>query len=152
MPLIYTSTEAISRRMAGRVSAAGGFTSAFGPQKVDPLLLEQIGSQVEARVSAALGQVYRLPLADPGSRIAEIVELGVICELMPTHTIQRDTNPEDNFQVFSCRRSRDLLAEIVSGAVPLASEVSASGGDSPLPRSQSLAAQRNPGAAEAVQW
>jgi hypothetical protein len=59
--LLYTTKEAIANRLKGRLTV-GGSQVPFAPTTVDNNLLEQVGLQVEARVNARLGTVYKLPL------------------------------------------------------------------------------------------
>lgn len=149
MALEFTTTDALLRRLSGRGSVG---SSVFGPAQIDPLLIQQIGEQVEARIKDELGKIYKFPLTRTHIRLQEIAELGIICELLPTHFIQQQNNPHDNFQVFSCKQFKNLLADIISGELPLDGELFIGDSLVPNPKIFSKVAQLNPGTAHEIVW
>lgn len=151
MPLTYTTIEAIANRLRGR-AVVGGAQSPFGPSTVDDNLLRQVGEQVEARVEARLRQVYRLPLQGSHPILASIVEKGVLCELLGVHSMGQQPTEQGSFGALMCRQFNDELAEVISGAINLQGEVLAGGGGSVPLSNITLARQRRPGPAEAVEW
>lgn len=93
MALEFTTSEAIARRLRGRLElskpALGGGTGGLAAQQVDLKLLEQLGEQVEARLVVALALIYVLPvpLQATAARIilGGIVEKLVVAEIATTH-------------------------------------------------------------------
>lgn len=147
----YTSTSNIANRLRGRASL--GQSTPFGASQVDPDFIAQIGAQVEARVDAQLGQVYKLPLSGVHLPLASVVEKLVICEIMGTHYVGQEANPSDGFGRMMCKMGADELAAIVNRDPPLPGEVQLGGGtETPGVSNVSIAAQRIPGAAEAIAW
>jgi hypothetical protein len=127
MSLTYTTKEAISNRLRGRLTV-GGPQVPFAPTTVDDNLIVQVGEQVESRVNAQLKTVYKLPLKTPTNPIlASIVEKGVICELMGTHYVGQEANPQDGYGRMMCKQFQAELAEVVTGAIALDGEVPATG-------------------------
>jgi hypothetical protein len=93
MPLQYTTTDAIARRLRGRLEvnkpALGGGTGGLAAQQVDLLLIEQVGVQIEARLNVALAEIYvtPIPVGATTARIilGGIVEKLVVAEIVMTH-------------------------------------------------------------------
>ncbi|HEY9657674.1 MAG TPA: hypothetical protein V6C65_04355 [Allocoleopsis sp.] len=83
MPLIYTTVEAIARRLQGRLTLNG--TPAMGGQTVDPELVEQCGVQAEDYMNLVLGQIYVLPLQKTHAILADVAESLTISKLMEVH-------------------------------------------------------------------
>lgn len=91
MALTYTTIAAIQNRLSTRLQLSG-VGQPYGKTVVSADLLEQLGTQVEAKVNATLRSVYKYPLdaiaaTNTESRpiLAAIVEKGVICELADVH-------------------------------------------------------------------
>ncbi len=99
MTLIYTTIEAIARRLRGRLKIPTASLSpltppnSLGQQVVDADLIADIGSQVEQKISMILGQIYVMPLHNQHPIIAGIVERMVIADIMLTH-YQNSVSPE----------------------------------------------------------
>lgn len=122
MPLIYTTSENIKRRLRGRlgIQAApyGAPVPGVGTQEVDPELLEQVGSQTEARVNGILGQIYEMPLPLPQPMVTSLVEKFIIAELMGVH-FQGSQIPELGSDLghgsVVLRQAREELQTLVAG-------------------------------------
>lgn len=110
MALTYTTTEAIARRLEGRLQF-GGNPLAFGNAVVSDELLAQIGEQIEAKVNLYLQKAYALPLSLPQPVVSEIVEKLVICELFDTLTI----GGEGKEGAAYCENAMALLLSISNG-------------------------------------
>lgn len=101
MPLKYTTTEKIARRLRGRLNIEDspavstvigsrlGYGDAIGGQLVDPQLLEQMGEQKEAYIDLILNQIYEVPLSlsHPITQniMSEITECLVVSAVMKVH-------------------------------------------------------------------
>lgn len=147
----YTTVNNVANRLRGR--AALGQSTPFGASQVDPDFIAQIGAQVEARVDAQLGQVYKLPLTGVHLPLASVVEKLCICEIMGTHYVGQEANPSDGFGRMMCKMGADELAAIVNRDPPLTGETQIGGATyTPGFSNVSIAGQRIPGAAEAITW
>lgn len=150
MTLTYTDTDAIERRLKGRLTI-GGPQQPYGNQAVDTDLLSQVGAQVEAKINAAIGSVYVLPLklTACGPLLASLVEKGVICELADVHFFTSEEGTSFGSQM--CRQFKAELASIVSQEIRLIGEtgIAPSGDIRPNPN---YVRARTPGVAEAVIW
>ncbi len=153
--LIYTTTEAIHRRLSGRLSIGGG-SAPYGKSSVDEDLLSQLGAQVEAKVEATLRGVYRLPLKaadedNTSSRpiVASIVEKGVICELADVHFFQGEDG--NSYGREMCRQFKSELEALASRSfiLPGEIEIAAGVGES---ANFAKAAQRAETAVEQIVW
>lgn len=95
MTLQFTTFEAISRRLAGRLdlAEAAGVTppwgGAMGGKTADPETVQQIGEQKETLVRNILRMVYKFPLqlieADTRRTLAEIVEKLVVADVLDVY-------------------------------------------------------------------
>lgn len=155
MALRYTDTDAIERRLTGRLTI-GGTQTPFGKTSVDADLFEQIGTQIEARIDAELAQSYKLPLlaespTNTTSRplVAAIVEKGVICELADVHFFQSEEG--NSYGREMCKQFRADLLALASGELRLPGEVLKSVNDL-SGQSFAATATRTPGVAEEVAW
>jgi len=117
MALIYTTTQAIARRLEGRLQF-GGNPMALGNTVVNDALLDQVGEQIEAKVNLYLQKGYTLPLSLPQPVVAEIVEKLVICELFDTLTIGGEGREGDAY----CDDAMSLLKAIACGDLTLNTE------------------------------
>lgn len=149
MALIYTTSAAILRRLQGRVAS---IDSVFGQSTLSDDLLQQIGGQVEDRITNELRKVYKLPLTGSHPRLAEIAELGIICQLLPTHVIQGESQPKDNFQAFTCSQYSKLLEAIINGDSPLEGEQIISPIQSDSPQTFFKVARYNPLPSADIKW
>lgn len=92
MTLRYTTTDAIARRLIGRLEVIESVSShqpwggAIAGKKADPQTYEQVALQKEAEVNAILRQVYEFPLQlieeDTKHILSEIVEKLTVAELL----------------------------------------------------------------------
>lgn len=153
--LKYTTTEAVQRRLAGRLQVGGG-GAPYGKSVVDEHLLEQIGTQVEAKVDAWLRSAYRLPLLaiDPlntASRpiVAAVVEKGVICELADVHFFQSEEG--NAYGRSACKAFQADLEAIYNRQIDLPGEVAIVAVAEGSPNF-AASALRTPGPAELVEW
>lgn len=119
--LTYTDTDAIERRLNGRLTI-GGPQSAYAKQAVDPGLLAQIGEQVEAKINASLSAVYVFPLKLTASKpiLSAIAEKGVICELADVHFFNSEEGTSYGSQM--CKQFRAELNQIVDRTITLPGE------------------------------
>ncbi|HEY9648148.1 MAG TPA: hypothetical protein V6C88_17360 [Chroococcidiopsis sp.] len=128
MTLIYTSRQAIAQLLSGRLTI-GGSAAAFGPPVVNDGLIDQIGEQVEARVTAALATRYKLPIKNPANPlIASAVEQLILCRILSIHAIGEEQTTSSNQGVdrsytgASCVRGEAELKALVTGAIALDGE------------------------------
>jgi hypothetical protein len=119
--LTYTDTDAIERRLVGRLTI-GGPQSAYAKQSVDPNLLAQIGMQVEAKINASLSAMYVFPLKLTDSRplLSAIAEKGVVCELADVHFFNSEEGTSYGTQM--CKQFHADLSAIVEGKITLPGE------------------------------
>ena len=155
--LTYTTTEAVGRRLRGRLETDGPLL-AYGNPVVDPDLIEQVGAQVESRVEAKLRTVYKLPFKSVSPIVASIVEKLILCELIPVHFAAELASNADSpllgFAGLMCKQGGKELGELLSGEVTLSGEDLVSGGGSALSGGLTVAKQRNvrPLGAESIKW
>lgn len=124
MPLTYTTTDAIARRLRGRLRIPTATLNPMQPpanitqQTVDLDLIEDIASQVEDKIDMILGQIYEMPLANKHPILAGIVERLVIADIMLTH-FQSSFSPElggdSNFGGVMYKKAQEDLAMLVAG-------------------------------------
>lgn len=143
MTLLYTTRENIANRLKGRLVVGGG-QMPFAPTTVDSNLLEQIGTQVEARVNARLQMLYTLPLTLAHPVLASVVEKGVICELMGTHFVGQEATEAGGYGRLLCAQFQQELDAIVAGLVPLTGERLITGSTSPIAANLTVAGTRAP--------
>lgn len=117
MALTYTTTQNIARRLEGRLQF-GGNPLSFGNAVVSDDLLDQVGTQIEAKVNMYLQKAYVLPLTLPQPVVSEIVEKLVICELFDTLTIGGEGKEGDVY----CENAMALLMAIANGELFLNTE------------------------------
>jgi hypothetical protein len=159
MALLYTTTDAIARRLRGRLQV-GGLDLPFQPTNVDDDLIAQIGDQVEAKVNARLRAVYKVPLSGQHPILAGIVEKLTCGEILATHMMGEEQittggNPSDrSYAGFLIRDAQKDLDAIASGDIPLDGETLATGDEAANSnaRNVTLARKRTPGTAEGVVW
>ncbi|MGL5075855.1 MAG: hypothetical protein ACRDBG_08430 [Waterburya sp.] len=95
----YTSKEDIAQRLRGRLQIEGSpFGATAAASSVDDRLIYSVAESVEARVDAALGQIYQLPIPCEATSaraiIRSIVEKLIIVEIGITH-FHLSINPQD---------------------------------------------------------
>lgn len=99
--LKYTSTEAIARRLRGRLNVnitnnTGQLVNAASGT-VDSLLIEQVAEQVESKIELALGQIYVIPIPQTARTTLQILgaiaEKLIVSEIALTH-FKMQVNPE----------------------------------------------------------
>lgn len=157
MTLLYTTTDAIARRLRGRLQV-GGLDLPFQPTNVDDDLIDQIGSQVEAKVNARLRSIYKLPLSGTHPLLAGIVEKFVCGEILTTHMMGAEqvagNGGDRSYAGFLLREAKEELDAIASGDIPLDGEILSTGEESANSnaRNVTLAGKRTVGAAEGVVW
>jgi phage gp36-like protein len=91
---------------------------ALGNTVVDDDLLDQVGTQIEAKVNLYLQKAYTLPLSLPQPVVSEIVEKLVICELFDTLTLGGEGKEGDAY----CDDAMGLLLSITNGELVLNTE------------------------------
>jgi hypothetical protein len=152
--LKYTTTEAIARRLRGRLQI-GTVQAPYGATVVVDELLEQVGAQVEAQIDAILREVYKYPLnaeAEDNTQsrpiLAAIVEKGVICELADVHFYQGEDG--NSYGREMCKQYKAALDALRIGNPQLPGEVVKQVTE--LGGSFTGAGIRVPGIAEAIEW
>lgn len=128
---LYTTKEAISDRLRGRVTV-GGSPVPFAPQVADNTLIERVLGQVEARINAKIGKIYKLPLslADSGTAqlLASVTEKLTCCEILRVHSsgdeqsVAGVVGVDRSLAGNLCRAGESELQEILDGSIPLAGE------------------------------
>jgi hypothetical protein len=121
MSFLFTSKEAIAERLRGRIQV-GGPSIALGQVVVNELLIERVITQVEARVLAALRQLYVTPLRQSHPQLASIVEKLAVAELLPVHD---QAEAAADFARLMYKQGSDELNAIASGDVMLQGEIGA---------------------------
>jgi len=122
MALTYTTTEAIALRLKGRLQLAGTPTP-FGNTVADPALIEQVGTQVEARVNGVLRGVYRFPLRSVAHpELSSVVEKLVCCELLPIYYYGMENSTDGGQGRLMCDQGKAELAALASGQTVLLGE------------------------------
>lgn len=86
----YTTTEAIARRLRGRLKVTTTLSPSSAPsfntqQVVDPLLIQDVLEQVENDLDLTLAQIYEMPLLNRHPILAGIVEKLATAEILQTH-------------------------------------------------------------------
>jgi hypothetical protein len=135
---LYTTKEAISDRLRGRVTV-GGSPVPFAPSVADNTLIERVLGQVEARINAKLGRVYKLPLtlSDAGTAqlLASVTEKLACCEILMVHSsgdeqaVAGVVGVDRSYTGLLCRAGKDELEAILDGSIPLAGEETQIGED-----------------------
>lgn len=128
---LYTTKEAISDRLRGRVTV-GGSPVPFAPALADNTLIERVLGQVEARINAKIGKIYKLPLslADSGTAqlLASVVEKLTCCEILMVHSsgdeqaVAGTVGVDRSYTGLLCRAGKDELEAILDGSIPLTGE------------------------------
>ncbi len=118
----YTTTEAIMRRLKGRLELIA--PSAFGRTAVDTEFIEgQLQPQAEARLDGVLNRVYQMPLKSSAHPfLAEYVELRVCCQVIPTYYHGEDVSSDRGFGSNCCKEADKLLKELLEGTIALDGE------------------------------
>lgn len=121
MSFLFTSKEAIAERLRGRLQV-GGPSVALGQAVINELLLEQVVSQIEARVMAALRQIYKTPLRGSHPELASVVEKLALAELLPVHD---QAESAAAFAKMMYQQGSQELTDLASGNVMLEGEIGA---------------------------
>lgn len=119
MTLLYTTTEAIMRRLTGRLAAT---QQSLGQTPIDPLFLAQVAEQSEARLTAAIKDIYKLPLKSAHPILAEYVELRCVCSIIPVYFQRQNVSDDRGLGELSCREAEKLLEQIRSQMIELEGE------------------------------
>ena len=125
MPLRYTTTVAIERRLRGRLqlsSSTPAFGTNLGAGQIDSLLIEQIGTQVETKLDSALSVIYELPIS-PGATsalvmLASIVEKLVVSEIVGVHyqgSINSELGGDGGFGALLRKQALEELQALLVG-------------------------------------
>lgn len=151
MALLYTTTEAIERRLAGWANVSQPADS-FGVSQIDTDLIEQVAQRVEARANQVLSQRFVMPLVQPHLELASVVEKLVICELIGQLYAGQTPSESGGYGALMCSQGRQELKELMTaqlagetllgGAVlTAASPISRARALPPLPAGQSQPVQ-----------
>jgi hypothetical protein len=87
----YATTEQVQRLLETRLQVNGAinssFGSAFGAQKINPLLLAESQESIEASVDATLSLIYQLPIVsiEALNILRSIVCKLVVADIIPIH-------------------------------------------------------------------
>jgi hypothetical protein len=87
----YATTEQVQRLLETRLQVNGAinssFGSAFGAQKINPLLLSESQESIEASVDATLSLIYQLPIVsiEALNILRSIVCKLVVADIIPIH-------------------------------------------------------------------
>jgi len=117
--LLFTTVEAIARRLVGRYDVGVGPT--FGHTLVGNELIEQLAIQAEAAVIAVVRSLYQWPLVQPQPQLAELVELHVVCNLNPI-AYELGRNEDAALVIHACDRVNQLMDELRIGKMVLPGE------------------------------
>jgi hypothetical protein len=113
----YTTTEAIARRLTGRLELISG---GFGQRQFDPEFLDQLHGQAEARLDGVLKRLYTWPLASNAHPVlAEYIELRVCCQIIPTYYHGQSASNDGGFRDTTCKDAEKLLTELLEGTIAL---------------------------------
>lgn len=148
---IYTTTDAVMRRLRGRLEQTQA--SALGRTVVDQDLLPQVICQAEQRLNNVLGQRYKLPLQDPTHpSLAEYTELQSVCQLIPIHFQQQSVSSDKGLSEIVCKQASDLLEAFKNGEILLPGEELIPEPVAGFNTGTTFVRQRTPGVAEAIDF
>jgi hypothetical protein len=139
MALLYTTTDAIARRLNGwaTVNQTAG---SFGASEIDSELIEQIAEQVEARANQVLSQRFQMPLLLSHLEISSCVEKLIICELIGQLYAGQEPSESGGYGALMCAKGSAELKAL--STAQLAGEVLLGGAlltaASPISRARSL--------------
>lgn len=114
---IYTTLEAIERRLKGYAKTTG-IATAFESDPVDPALVAQVVSQVEARVAQALAQRFQMPLVGQHEIVASAVEKLVVCELLGQLYAGQEPSERGGYASLMCQQGKDELKALQNALLP----------------------------------
>jgi hypothetical protein len=117
----YTTIDAISRRIQGRLQV-GGTLSALGEKQISQELIEQIGDQVEARLDGVLRGIYEFPLAQSHPELASIVEKCTISEIIPVYEVSPEGREGDSWSGQLKKECQMEMAAIAERTITLPGE------------------------------
>ncbi|MEO0537527.1 MAG: hypothetical protein AAF215_27160 [Cyanobacteria bacterium P01_A01_bin.123] len=101
MALKYTTSDAIQRRLDGRLQVDGQATS-WGDSVISAELVEQVGGQVEAKIDEILRRKWVMPLTGTHPQLAMIVELGCVCQLLSQHFLSQTPSETGGYTPQAC--------------------------------------------------
>ena len=101
MALKYTTSDAIQRRLDGRLQVDGQQTT-WGDSVISSELVEQIGEQVEAKIDEILRRKWVMPLTGTHPQLAMIVELGCVCQLLSQHFLSQTPSETGGYTPQAC--------------------------------------------------
>jgi hypothetical protein len=146
--LLYTNSDAIMRRLAGRLELYGA--QALGRTPIDVVLLEQVAEQAEARLTNVLRSLYKLPLKITHPTLAEYVELRCVCQIIPVYFQRQNVSDDRGLGEIACTEAATLLVDLEMGKIRLDGEVPAAQAPAIYAQAQTLVQRRNPGLAEGI--
>lgn len=122
---LYTDAESVADRLEKRLQV-GGSQNALGKSVVNEGLLNSVGAQVEARITAHLSRCYKTPLLlnNNLSRgvLASIAEKGILAEILPP-TFIGEYGKEGSLRLIMAQEFEEELAKICPGGLKLAGEI-----------------------------
>lgn len=128
MALIYTSVEAIEKRLQGWAEVNNP-PSAFGASQVDSELILQVAEQNEAKVNRVLGKRYQMPLIGTYPELASVVEKLTICELVGQLYAGQEPSEPGGYGALMCSQGKAefkaLASLILPDETPLVNDLSA---------------------------
>lgn len=108
MALKYTTTEAIERRLDGRLQF-GGYAEKFADTTICSDVAIQIGQQIEAKVDEILRRRWVFPLTwqstedqETHPQLAMVVETGVVCQLLSQYYLDQTPSEQGNNTPIAC--------------------------------------------------
>ncbi|HEY9826052.1 MAG TPA: hypothetical protein V6D19_11425 [Stenomitos sp.] len=151
MPLLYTTNEAIMRRLKGRIELAG--PTALGRVPIDAALLAQVAEQAEERLNNVLRKIYQMPLQRPEHpTLAEYVELRSVCALIPVHFQRQNVSDDRGLGEVACKDAEGILKALQSLEILLPGEILIPPPPQGVNFGQTVVRKYTPGTAEAIQW
>lgn len=144
----YTTTDAIARRLRGRLTT--GAATAFGVSQIEADLLTQVLDQTEAYIDARLATRYTLPITSSRllTILAEITELLVICRVMPIHYANTEESEDGGYGAIACKQGEAMLAKLLDGQLETDQPIEST---APLPN-YSGSRRRTSGKSAQINW
>lgn len=112
MPLLYTTTANIERRLAGWASTQPA--ESFGASQLDVALIEQVAAQVESRVNQVLRRRFGMPLVLEHLEISSAVEKLCICELIGQLYAGQEPSEPGGYGAMMCAQGKQELKDLES--------------------------------------
>jgi phage gp36-like protein len=149
-PLLYTNSDAIMRRLTGRLEQYG--VTAMGRTPIDIEFLNQVAEQAEARLTNVLRSLYKLPLKAVHPTLAEYVELRCVCQIIPVYFQRQNVSDDRGLGEIACTESATLLMDLELGKIRLDGETTAAQQPAIFAQAQTIVRRRNPGVAEGIRF